>query len=59
MSAKERAKIPSLVPHIVVELLSESQRKPSAVVMERAKCERWFKAVYATPCWSIRLHAGR
>ncbi|MBC5799007.1 MAG: Uma2 family endonuclease [Candidatus Eremiobacteraeota bacterium] len=44
MSERERKKIPSLVPDIVVELLSESQRTPSAVSIERAKCERWFKA---------------
>jgi len=44
MSAKERKGIASLVPDIVVELLSESQRAPSAVAIARAKCERWFEA---------------
>lgn len=44
MSAKELKKIPSLVPDVVVELLSESQRARSAVSIERGKCERWFKA---------------
>ncbi len=44
MTAAERVKIVRLVPGIAIELLSESQRAPSAVAIAHAKCERWFKA---------------
>lgn len=44
MSAKDRRGIAPLVPDIVAELLSESQRSTSAVAIEYAKCERWFEA---------------
>jgi len=44
MSARDRRGIAPLVPDIVAELLSESQRSTSAVAIEFAKCERWFGA---------------
>ncbi len=43
MSANERGGIAQIVPDIVVELLSGSQRAPSAAIAH-AKCERWFSA---------------